>query len=166
MKKLTEKMSNKDVNKCYIPEILLIIISVFVRYFNDEVTSLSLIDNYNLIQLIFIIIGLSITLATFLYALTDRFSKIENDEILKKIQNLEKSIILEIKGMVCALVSIVVLTFIYPINIPFIHAFYFMNKLFICDVIKIYIFFYVLLAFVDIVFTVLALFGITDNNFK
>ncbi|SMP72986.1 hypothetical protein [Anoxynatronum buryatiense] len=162
--KIDGQKDKKKMKKFYLPEIILIILSFTLSYFVEDKNNLIIIDNNNLIQLFFIIIGLSITLATFLYALTDRFKKMNDNKISNILKDLERSIILEIKRMTYSLILVVVITFTYSIDLPYIKAFSFVSKSYVYDSIKIFLFSYVLLAFIDIVFTVLNLFEIDDND--
>jgi|GEM_PF-5174529 len=156
-----------DVNKIrknYVAEIIFLIGSFVYRYFIDGINDLSILDNYNLIQLFFIILGLSITLATFLFALSEKYNSIEDLNIRVALNNLQKSIGLEIKRITSALLVIVLLTFFYRIDIPIFKSGEVFTKYYIYDSIKIFLFLYVLFAFIDIVYTVLNLFEINNND--
>lgn len=144
----------------------LAIFSYWLNGINPKIGTFEIMKFSKLIQIHFVIMGLSISLVTFLYSIINNIARNYNDEpINNSLHRLSKSINLNIKRMLISLLIILIVYFFKDIDIPGIQIF-FISKKDLINSIRIFSFFYISLAFIDVVICTLKLYekDIEINN--
>lgn len=150
-----------------IQTILLFLISYWLINLNPKISSFDIIKFSKLIEIHFIIIGLSISLVTFIYSLINNFAKNNNDKnIIEGLSRFSKAINLNIKRMLGSLIIIIIVYFLKDIDIPKISVPFSISKIDLINSIRLFVFFYISLAFIDIIICTLKLYekDIEINN--
>jgi hypothetical protein len=150
-----------------IQTILLFLISYWLINLNPKISNFDIIKFTKLIEIHFIIIGLSISLVTFIYSLINNFAKNNNDKnIIEGLSRFSKAINLNIKRMLGSLIIIIIVYFLKDIDIPKISVPFSISKIDLINSIRLFVFFYISLAFIDIIICTLKLYekDIEINN--
>jgi hypothetical protein len=144
-----------------IQTVVLFIVSAWIVKINPNIAKLELIQLDSLIEIHFIVMGLSISLVTFVYSIIKNFvTKDEYKDIAPSFTRLARSINLNIKRMLSSFVIIVVFYFLKDIDISFIKVPAKFEKNSIIDSIKLFSFFYISLSFIDIILCTLKLYDV------
>lgn len=150
-----------------IQTILLFLISYWLINSNPKISNFEIIKFTKLIEIHFIIIGLSISLVTFIYSLINNFAKNNNDKnIIEGLSRFSKAINLNIKRMLGSMIIIIIVYFLKDIDIPKISIPFSISKIDLINSIRLFVFLYISLAFIDIIICTLKLYekDIEINN--
>ena len=168
------KLGNKQKEKTNLGRnifhvIILIAFSFVMLKINPEIGTNNLLDLEKLLELNIILLGVGISLITFVYSVIMNLKKTfyEKSEIIVSdddFAKVMKSISLNIWRLLFSLLLIIIILFCKDINIPYL--FLCGYKAYVLSAVRLAIFLYIIIALIDVVVSTLKLYEFDLSNYK